>query len=428
MSKGKDSPGDNAHIDINDAIAILEVARNLALSYNIDDLLRLIIDETVRVLDCERASIFLYDPHKGELYSKIATGADEIRVPIDCGIVGACVRTGKIINVPDAYADPRFHKEVDQLLGYRTKTILSCPLVGLDGRLVGVLQAINKKGGPFDKADEWAVETLASQAAVALQRAMLLEEYAEKQRLERELDLAREIQQSFLPRESPDISGYDIAGWNRPAEKTGGDCFDFIYREGSNCEIDHLGLLLADASGHGIAPALIASQLRAIIRSLFGFNISISSILDHTNRILCRDLPSNRFITAFYGLLFPQEGLVRYCSAGQGPIIYLDSKGNAEVRSATCCPLGILEDTVFYEDKPIRLQKGDFLILITDGFFEARNSTGEQFGVDRIIELFRENMDLSVSALIEKLVSAVEEFAGSDLQSDDLTCIIIKRL
>ncbi len=418
---------DQTHeINISNAIAILEVARRLALSYDLDELLGLIINETTRVLNCERASIFLYDPNRNELYSKIATGVEQIRVPIDCGIVGACVRTGKLINVHDAYADPRFHREVDQKLGYKTRNILSCPLIGFDNKLVGVLQAINKNDGNFDKTDEWAIETLAAQAAVALQRAKLLQEYAEKQRLERELDLAREIQQSFLPQKNPTVENYQIAGWNRPAEQTGGDCYDFIYPENAD-KTSRLGILLADASGHGIAPALIVSQLRAIIRSLFGLHVSISETLKQANNILCNDLPLNRFITAFYGLLNPNDNTLTYCSAGQGPIIHIKHSNEVEIRNATLCPLGVLENIEFKEDNPIYFEPDNITILLTDGFFEWRNPKGEQFGIHRIVDFFKNNQNLPADELLSKLITTVENFTRPTVQEDDLTCIIIKR-
>ena len=192
-------------ISLSNATAILEVARHLGISVDLDELLDLIVRETTTVLDCERASLFLYDPDRDELYSKIATGTDQIRLPMDCGIVGACARSGSLINVPDAYADERFHKDVDRKSGFRTHNILSCPLIGYDGKLVGVLQAINKRNGTFRAVDEWLIETLSSQAGVALQRATLLKESAEKQHLERELDLAREIQLGLLPKTKPQI-------------------------------------------------------------------------------------------------------------------------------------------------------------------------------------------------------------------------------
>ncbi len=414
----------SAQIDITNMTAILEVARRLGVSSDLDELLDMIVRETTTVLNCERASLFLYDPDKKELYSKIATGTDQIRVPMDCGIVGACAKSGKLINVPDAYSDSRFNPEVDKKLGYHTRNILSAPLIGHDGKLVGVLQAINKRTGKFEKIDEWLIETLGSQAAVALQRAQLLKEYSEKQRLERELDLAREIQQGFLPKSYPKIEGYDIAGWNRPAEQTGGDCYDFI-----PVDDDTVHLLLADASGHGIAPALVVSQIRTMLRALVGVNLTLEKTLERINNILCDDLPMDRFITAVIGTLDAQRHTLEYCSPGQGPLLFLKpSKGTIEVRPATTCPMGIISGMDFQLDIPLIFEPGDVLLIVTDGFFEWFNREGEQFGIERLKNIAMSAAEMPAQQIIEKILYEVEKFADGTTQEDDLTAIVVKRL
>ena len=411
-------------ISVSNITAILEVARRLGTSSNLEELLDMIVRETTIVLNCERASLFLYDAEKKELYSKIATGTDQIRVPMDCGIVGACANSGKLINVPDAYSDPRFNPDVDRKLGYHTRNILSAPLIGYDGKLVGVLQAINKRNGKFEKIDEWLIETLGSQAAVALQRAQLLKEYSEKQRLERELDLAREIQEGLLPKTRPNIKGYDIAGWNRPAEQTGGDCFDFI-----TVDDDTMHLLLADASGHGIAPALVVSQIRTMLRALVGVDLTLERTLERINNILCDDLPMDRFITAVIGTLDAQRHTLEYCSAGHGPLLFIrPSQNKVEVRPATTCPMGIVSGMDFQLDVPFIFEPGDTLLIVTDGFFEWFNAKGEQFGVERLKEVALSAVKLPAEQIIEKILYEVEKFADGTMQEDDLTAIVVKRV
>jgi len=410
-------------IDISNATAILEVARRLGVASDLDELLDMIVRETTTVLNCERASLFLYDSDKKELYSKIATGTDQIRVPMDCGIVGACAKTGMLINVHDAYSDSRFNPQVDKKLGYHTRNILSAPLIGYDGKLVGVLQAINKREGSFGRVDEWLIETLGSQAAVALQRAQLLKEYAEKQRLEHELDLAREIQQGFLPKYQPNVTGYDVAGWNRPAEQTGGDCFDFMQVNG-----DLMHVMLADASGHGIAPALVVSQIRTMFRTLIGIGLTIEKILERINNILCNDLPPDRFITAFVGVLDSKSHKLNYCSPGQGPLLHIrPSENDIEMRSATVCPLGIISDMSFKLDKPVVFEPGDVLLIVTDGFFEWRNRKSEQFGIERLKKVAMASADLPAQEMIKKILYEVEKFTDGTPQEDDLTAIVVKR-
>lgn len=413
------------NVDVDKAMAILEVARRLGLSTDLDELLDLIVGETRTVLGCDRASLFLYDPQQNELYSKIAHGLGTIRIPIDRGIAGASARDRRLINVPDVYADPRFNPEVDRESGYVTRNILSSPLIDYDGRLVGVIQAINKHEGGFTSSDEWLLETLCSQAAVALQRSRLIEEFAEKRRLERELDLAREIQQGLLPKTSPELTNYQVVGWNRPADRTGGDCYDFI-----PLGPDRLGVLLADASGHGIAPALVVAQLRAMLRALmFEDRADQAGIVSRVNNILCDDLPSDRFVTAFCGVLDTGAHELRYCSAGQGPILHVRAaRRTVEQFNATTCPLGIVPELEFAIDKPIRFDRHDVLLLVTDGFYEWTNPADEQFGIRRLTDLAVELADRDAGDIITGLRERVVDFADGTSQEDDLTAVVIKRV
>jgi phosphoserine phosphatase len=199
---------------------ILDISRRLAATTDLDELLSMIIEAARQVLDCERATIFLYDPERHELFSRVATAAESIRFPADRGIAGAAATQGAVVNVPDAYADPRFNPQIDRETGFRTRNLLTLPLENLDGDLMGVLQALNKPAGPFDRTDEDLACVLGAQAGVALHRWRLLEEFAAKQRMARDLELARTIQQAQFPEDAPVVPGYQIAGWNRPADET----------------------------------------------------------------------------------------------------------------------------------------------------------------------------------------------------------------
>ena len=177
---------------------LLEVARQLGATVELDPLLEAIATAATTVLDCERATVFLYDTGTEELYSRVATGIEdsamkEIRFPVSRGIAGEVARTGSVITLADAYADPRFNPEFDRQSGFRTRNMLAFPLRGYDSTTVGVLQVLNKRSGQFDGHDEKLVRFLGAQAGVAVQRQMLLQEYAHKQRIQRDLNIARDI-------------------------------------------------------------------------------------------------------------------------------------------------------------------------------------------------------------------------------------------
>ena len=166
---------------------LLKVAREIGPPVPLDALLRRIDSATRTALDCERVTVFLIDRSADELYSRLATGETEIRIPADKGIAGRTFQEARILNVPDVSAEPAFYPEVDRRTGFRTKSLLSIPLVGFDSSVVGVLQVVNKKGGPFNETDEEMADALASLTGVALQRQLLLDEYVENRRREQEL-------------------------------------------------------------------------------------------------------------------------------------------------------------------------------------------------------------------------------------------------
>ena len=407
-----------------DLQAVLGVSRDLAAISELTPLLRNVERAALAVLECERATVFLYDPEREELFSRMATGVDEIRFSADRGIAGEVVRTGEVINVPDAYADPRFNPEIDRKTGFRTRNMITFPLLGFDNKIVGVLQLLNKSQGSFDPWDDELVRTFGAQVGVALQRQLLLEHYAEKQRIERDLSIARDIQQGLIPDKAAEVPGFDIAGWNKPADETGGDCYDYMaLSDGS------LALTIADATGHGIGPALVIAECRALFRATISLSNDLSMVVSRINNLLSEDLPDDRFVTAFFGLLSPQTNTLSFLSAGHGPLIqYFSDKDEFVELSANAMPLGIIADVPF--DDPVRfhMQPGDMMVLVTDGFFEWQNEQREQFGTERMYKILRAMKDRPCSEMIESLYREVRAFAPGTPQADDLTAIIIKKL
>jgi phosphoserine phosphatase len=409
---------------ISDLQSVLEVSRELAATSELTPLLQKVELAARSVLDCERATVFLYDREHNELYSRMATGVDEIRFNADLGIAGEVVRSGKLDKVPDAYADPRFNPEIDRQTGFKTRNMITVPLRGFDDSIVGVLQVLNKASGAFESWDDELASTFGAQVGIAVQRQMLLEEYAEKQRIQADLMIARNIQQGLLPTKAPEVSGYDIAGWNKPADETGGDCFDFV-------ELDNgmLALTVADATGHGIGPALMAAECRALFRATVCLSQDLSEVSTRINDLLCEDLLDDRFVTAFIGILSPEAHRLSYLSAGHGPLIkYIRKTDEIIELAANAVPLGIMPKMEFDPPDEFDMQPGDMMILVTDGFFEWANEGGEQFGIERMCDLLRQHRDCTCEEIIHALHEAVVAFSEGTIQSDDLTAVIVKRL
>lgn len=408
---------------IADLMEVLDVSRRLAGAGELQPLLEAIERASLRVLNCERSTVFLYDKQKDELVSRVATGVGEIRVPATRGIVGEVMRTNAVINVPDAYSDPRFNPEIDRKTGFRTRNMLTFPLLGYDNSIVGVLQVLNKQSGPFDAWDEQLVHTFGAQAGIAVQRQLLLEHFAEKQRIQRDLDIAREIQQANLPSEAPCVSGFEIAGWSKPADETGGDCYDYLALENG-----HVAMTVADATGHGIGPALVIAECRALFRGVVSLEPSLPVVVKLVNRLLCNDLPDNRFVTAFFGLLIPERNQLLYTAAGHGPILIFEAEDDhLRAEAANGLPLGIMDDAPYDDPVCIDFEPGDMMVVLTDGFLEWANPKREQFGVERVERVLREQKSRPVTEIIEKLYASVLEFAEGTAQMDDLTAVVVKR-
>ena len=240
---------------------ILDVTRKLAAPFDLDTMLSEVVDAARNILDADRGTVFLYDDRTDELYIKVATGMDAIRIPADKGIVGESAQTRRLINVPDCYADGRFNRDIDRKTGYRTRCMLTIPLIGYEDSLIGVLQILNKNNGLFDAQDEFVAQALAAQAAVVLHRVKMTEAIIASEKLDQEITVARDVQMGTLPKRMPTLPGYDIAGTFTPTDQTGGDLYDFVPVSGHQ-----LFVLMGDATGHGIGPALSATQVRAMLR------------------------------------------------------------------------------------------------------------------------------------------------------------------
>jgi phosphoserine phosphatase RsbU/P len=408
---------------IGDLQTVLEVTRTLAATTDLETLLPGIERAARQVLRCERATVFLYDPDRHELFSRIATGVQEIRFPADRGFAGHVVQTGQSVNVPDAYVDSRFNPQIDRETGFRTRTVLSVPMYNYSGQLMGVLQALNKSDGCFEAYDEWLAAALSAQAGVALQRQKLLVEYAAKQKMQRDMDIARRIQQQLLPKCPPRIEGFEVAGWNRPADETGGDYFDFFQREDGSAAIS-----VADATGHGIGAALMAAQCRALVRASLSAGSDLTRAMSKVNDLLCEDLPTDRFVTAFVSLVSPGCDEVPYLAAGHGPSLVVRRDGQVEQLDSTGVPLGIMPGYPFAMAEPFRLQRGESLVIVTDGLFEWHDSHGEDYGIERLGETLSRFRGLPAAEMIQKTYEELLSFARGEPQADDLTAVVIKRL
>ena len=402
---------------------VLDVSRLLVVTSDLQLLLGRIAEAATSLLGAERASIFLHDPNQQVLWTRIALGSNEIRVPDSAGIVGHVFQTNVRLVIPDAYADERFNQEIDRRTGFITRNLLTIPLPDITDRPIGVLQVVNKIGGSFLPGDETMIELLADQAGVAIQRYNLQQAAVQGAELRHEMDLARNVQNRLIPKHPPTIPGLTAAGWTRSASVTGGDCFDLW-----EITDGELGIFLGDASGHGLAPAMIVSQARTLIRALSEINSDPQWLLSRVNARLACDMEDSRFVTAFAGRA-STDGRIHWWSAGHGPIFVRPSPDSPiEMLPPQGPPLGIDLDMPECAAECIQLAPGGQLMILSDGIFESpRTTDGELFGFPRLIELFDAGRHDSPANLLARIRDAMIQWHGNEDPVDDQTAVIVRR-
>jgi phosphoserine phosphatase len=402
---------------------VLDISRLLAVPTDLDALLQHLAEACTELLGCERSSIFLHDPARNELWTKVALKSPPIRVPSHIGIVGHSFSHNQVVQVPDPYGDPRFNPEPDRRTGFVTRNLVGAPMKDLDGRPLGVIEAINKLDGPFSAEDVALLQLLAEQAGVAIQRHNLQQAALEIVALRHEMDLARRTQEALIPKHPPVFPGYDAGGWTHPASTTGGDCFDLWKMPDGR-----LGLFLADASGHGLAPALIVSQARTIVRTLSDIEPYPHRVLGRANARLIEDLEWGQFVTAFLGFLSP-DGVLHWSSAGHGPSMLRPTCGAPiELLEPPLQPLGLMSDWADVAPPPARIGPSGSLVLISDGVFEATNPAGEQVGIDRIVATLDDQPDTCTPGeIIAAVRAAVRTFQADTEAEDDQTLVVVQR-
>jgi len=404
-------------------LQILEVTRKLAAPFDLPTVLAEVGEAARSVLRAERATVWLLEPDSGMLALTDGTSdVPPLRAPLERGILGLTARTRSVVNVRDCRLEPLFDPGVDLDQNNDVRCLLSVPLIEHNS-LVGVLQVVDRFEGHFTEQDERVAETLAAQCVVFIQRERLTRSVVLAEKLDREIKLAREIQMSTLPSEMPRVPHYDMAGQFCPADETGGDTFDVV-----RLDEHRLFVLLGDASGHGIGPALSATQMTGMLRVALRLGADLDSIFNQVNNQLVEDLPEEHFVTAFLGILDTRTHAVTFHAAGQGPLLHFKAgTGECAWYPPTTYPMGFMRYAQIEPPHRIELAPGDILGLISDGVFEAEDDAGNMFGTAGVEQVLRRAEQRPMSELLAVLLEAVHQHAGRHVQTDDITIVLLAR-
>lgn len=311
---------------------------------------------------------------------------------------------------------------VDLLPGARYLLGLPISVEGSPQGLIVVGDKESRRGvGPFLPSDRRTLGLFANQAAIALENARLHLAALERERLEREMHLAAEIQRQILPKGAPQVSGFQLVGWNRPARQVGGDYYDlFTLSDG------RLGLVVGDVSGKGMPAALLVSTLHSALRLLFdqaGFG---PSLLERLNRHILESSMPNKFITMLLAELEPWSGNLRYLNAGHNPGLLLHVDGRVEELSPGGVPIGLLPGSR-YQPREVVVEPGDILCLYSDGITEADSVDEEEFGTERVVDVLRRHAGRPLQEVLDDLENAVTLFSQGRPQYDDQTLVLLRR-
>jgi phosphoserine phosphatase RsbU/P len=419
-----ESNRDQRNIDI-----LLDTIAEVSTTIDLNDLLVSVVDKTLEFTGAERGILMLFEGQTAEAAPtlQVRVARDSLRrdLPSDTvysrSVPEKVAREGSALCLIDAAS--RNETSLGQsIVDLRLLTVMCVPLKVKDNT-IGVLYVDSKASSrEFTDSDLMLFKALSFQLAIAIENARLVNEALEAERLQQSLLLARDIQKSLLPPGKLSLKGYDIYGLSRSCDETGGDYFDYIrVRDG------HLGLVIGDVSGHGISAALYMATARALMRAFASTEPDPSKVFHALNNSLERDMGTGRFMTLFYGDLDIAEGTMRYVRAGHNePLLYRAAEDRFDELRAPGMALGFVRDYEFEVAGPVMIDPGDILILYTDGIPEARDASGEQYGMERFEELLRAWRTRPAEEIVDSVVREVAEFTGSEMFEDDVTLIVIK--
>jgi phosphoserine phosphatase RsbU/P len=401
---------------------LVEASKALSSTLDLSELLSRILDVAKSQIECERGTLFLVDEKSQEIWSLIAHGLEkqEIRLPLGKGIAGHVAKSGEVVNIPDAYADPRFNPEVDKRTGYRTRNILCLPIRNKSGKIIAALQLLNKIKGPFTNEDAEFLLTLSGHMALALENAQLHQELIDKERMEKELALARGIQRSLLPETTPFVEGFDIALLNEPCFAVGGDYYDFM-----NLGPNTLLVVIADVEGKGVSSALVMSNLQAALRALVLHLHSLDEIADAINHKILTDTRAKKYLTMFLGLIDLRRKGLHYINCGHVPPVIVRAKEEPILLTEGGMVIGLFEN-VTYERGYKKLQSGDVLALCTDGITEAMDVQQDEYGTQRLYECIQRVAEKKATEIVAEVNADVTRFSRHGTHIDDKVMIAIK--
>jgi sigma-B regulation protein RsbU (phosphoserine phosphatase) len=409
---------------------LLDITKKISRSLNLEEVLNMVMDTLGSLIPYDAAGIYIVQPTKkgsgaegGQciLKTEVVRGyaieeLRSLRLKVGEGMIGHVAQTGEPIISPDVRADPRYLNARPE-----TRSEMVAPIIAND-EVIGVFDLESDQLDAYTEDDLQLLMLLASQVAIIIEKVMLHEQLIEKKRLEGQLEVARQVQLELLPARHPHLEGFDISAYNFPTEEVSGDYYDFV-----RIYEDQLGIVVADVSGKGVPAALLMAFLRAVLRASIHVGYAPHIAMAKVNNLLWESIERHQFVTVFYGVLDATNKTLAFTNAGHNPPLLMDADGNARFIERGGVPLGMFEDSRYYEYY-LPVDPGQLLVFYTDGVTEATAPNGEEYGRERLVRVVRENRHLKARELIDCVYDDVVRYAKSGGIDDDITVVVIKAL
>ena len=398
---------------LGELVRLQKFAQRITSTLDLDEIFERIVSEIATSLGCVEINIYLHDRERSELVLHGVRGCSlhskghRLKIGMQ-GMAGHVAATRQVHYAPDVSRDPYYIRCEES-----TRSEVAVPLL-LEGDLVGVFTASHCELNAFCPEQIRLLQGLCDHVAVAVQNASRFrDEHHARERMTREADEARAIQQALLPRSAPLIPGFRVSGLSIPAGAVGGDWYDFIPLNDGRW-----GLVLADVSGKGTAAALLMSATRGMLRSLAQGGSGPAGVLARLNHMLIEDFPSGRFVTMVYAELDPTKRTLRLANAGHLPPLLVEPSGHHWIQTESGLPLGIRADK--FSEAEVTLAPDARLALYSDGITEAALESGEEYGRERLLAQMQ-----SPETTPETLLSDVSRFVNGAGLRDDATVILL---
>lgn len=394
-------------------------------SLDLDEVLNRVMDEVIAAMNAERGFVVLTG-ESGKIDIHCARGMDQRSIEdpqfqISRSVIERVIREGKPVLTSDAQSDERFNIR-QSIMFLKLRAILGVPLI-LKDKVIGAIYVDNRlQTGIFTREDIELLSSIASSAAIAIENARLYQVAVEKGRMEQEMQMARRVQSSLLPQEIPQLEGWDFAAIWKPARQVGGDYYDYI-----NLQNGKLGLVIADVTDKGLGAALFMASTRSALRASMPWAASPAEGIQSANTLISSEAGDALFVTLFFAQLDPHAGTLTYVNAGHNPpLLYSHANNTLSSLQVTGMAMGV-DGEAPYNQVEIRLAKGDFILLYTDGVTDAQGSDGVEFGLERLQQVVLENSSAGSSQLLAAIQAQIEDFAGQAAPFDDITMLALRK-